>query len=464
MFVDSAKIYVKAGDGGDGCVSFRREKYVPAGGPDGGDGGRGGDIVFVGDANMRTLSDFRYKSRYMAENGAKGASQHRTGRSGAELSIRVPLGTVLTDAEAGRVIADIAQDGQRAVAACGGKGGAGNQRFATPTRQMPDFAKPGAPGVQALVGLELKTIADVGIVGFPNVGKSTLLSVVSSARPKIADYPFTTLTPNLGIVDLGEGGGGFAMADIPGLIEGAHEGAGLGDAFLRHVERTKLLLHVVDVAGTEGRDPVEDFRAINRELRGYRSHFGSGGTGGTGGSSGTGGTGDSRGASGSVANLSGKPQIVVANKTDAIAQGVAGQPVERLRREAELAGYTTYAISAVTGVGVRELIGAVAKALRELGEQDADAPAPFEALEPPAAARAGRPARIVGIDVQDGAYVLSGEWIERFIAGVTFSSHDSMQYFHRTLRRYGIIDMLKQKGIKEGDTVRIFGQEFTYAE
>ncbi|MCL2164249.1 MAG: GTPase ObgE [Oscillospiraceae bacterium] len=333
MFIDSAKIFLKAGNGGDGRVSFRREKYVPAGGPDGGDGGRGGDVVFVGDSGMHTLRDFRYKRNYRAQDGADGEPRNCTGKSGEDLRIRAPLGTIVFDADSGDILCDITENGQTAIVVKGGKGGAGNQHFATSTKQAPDFAKSGVEGEERYINVELKLIADVGLIGFPNVGKSTLLSVVTSARPQIANYHFTTLTPNLGVVELGDDEG-FVMADIPGLIEGASAGAGLGDEFLRHIERTRLLLHVVDVAGTEGRDPVSDFEIINRELRDYKI------------------------------DLSDKPQIVVANKTDALYDGNSG--FGEFKIEMEKRGFPVIGISAVTGKGVREMLQEVWMKLKEL--------------------------------------------------------------------------------------------------
>ncbi|MDR3119850.1 MAG: GTPase ObgE [Clostridiales bacterium] len=478
MFIDSAKIYVKAGDGGNGCVSFRREKYIPAGGPDGGDGGSGGAVALLGDGGMHTLSDFRYKTKYRAENGAPGTASNCTGKSGEDLVIKVPLGTSVFDEKTGRLVADITRDGQRTVIARGGKGGAGNQHFATPTRQIPNFAKSGTEGEELVVNVELKVLADVGLVGFPNVGKSTLLSIVSSARPKIADYHFTTLAPNLGVVDVGEPGGGasFVMADIPGLIEGAHEGVGLGDAFLKHIERTRLLLHVIDVAGTEGRDPVADFHAINHELRSFR------------------------------VDLSGKPQIVVANKSDALPQGETGQAMsEALRREAERAGYPMIQISAATGQGVRGLISAVWERLCRLRTEEAErapesvstgafigAPmraaaadgaaasdpeyAQISAATGGSAANAAAPAPAsrsalytsaptaprFELAVEDGVFILTGRWIKKIASDVNFGDHESLQYFQTLLKRYGIIEALEQRGVQEGDTVRIYDVEFDY--
>ena len=431
MFVDSAKIHIKAGDGGNGKVSFRREKYVPAGGPDGGDGGKGGDVVFVGDDGMHTLSDFRYKTKYRAKNGSNGEGWNRSGKSGEDLYVRVPLGTMVFDAETGEIICDIVCNKQTGIIARGGKGGAGNQHFATPTKQAPDFAKAGNEGEERWVNVELKLLADVGLIGFPNVGKSTLLSVASSARPKIADYHFTTLTPNLGVVDIGDDAS-FVMADIPGLIEGAHNGLGIGEEFLRHIERTSLLLHIVDVAGTEGRDPLADFEIINNELKEYK------------------------------VNLLGRPQIVVANKTDALS-GDNGKLVD-FRTEIEKRGYKVMDISAVTGYGVRELMNETYEMLQR-------------ALKNDNSVRAGEPESgndyveyrlqenitprfIARID--DGVYVVEGKWLKKLLADVNFDNVESMQYFQRQLIRFGVIRELEGLGINEGDTVRIYDLEFDY--
>ncbi|MGB3989963.1 MAG: GTPase ObgE, partial [Acetivibrionales bacterium] len=326
MFIDRAKIHIKAGNGGNGMVSFRREKFVPAGGPDGGDGGKGGDIIFEVDEGLRTLIDFRYKRKYVAGSGENGGTAKRTGKSGKDLIIRVPPGTVVKDLETGRILADMVEPGQRTVVAKGGKGGAGNQHFATPTRQVPGFAKPGDPGEEYEVELELKMIADVGLVGFPNAGKSTLLSKVSAAKPKIADYPFTTLVPNLGVVRIDEGAS-FLLADIPGLIEGAHQGVGLGFDFLRHVERNRMLLHIVDVAGVDGRDPVDDFEKINEELRLYNPR------------------------------LAERYQVVAANKVD-LPQGQ--QNLERFKEAVEAKGFRVFPISAASGDGVKQLMQYIA--------------------------------------------------------------------------------------------------------
>ena len=456
MFIDSAKIYVKAGNGGNGCVSFRREKYVPAGGPDGGDGGYGGSVVLLGDSGLHTLSDFRYKKKYLAQNGAPGASSNRTGKSGDDLVIRVPLGSLVYDAATGRIVADITRDGQRAVIAGGGKGGAGNQHFATPTRQIPGFAKSGAEGGELEADIELKVLADVGLVGFPNVGKSTLLSVVSSAKPKIADYHFTTLSPNLGVVDIGDAGdvNSFVMADIPGLIEGAHGGLGLGDAFLRHIERTRLLLHIVDIAGIEARDPIDDYRVINNELKNYRI------------------------------DLSNKPQIVVANKTDALPDAdLLAERLSALSEEAGKYGFPVYAISAATGNGIRGLLSAAWEKLcgikladqRDTGygdtyyidadgtlQIDTDGTLQIDAAGGPAVYTVKQPEPRFVINMEDGVYILTGVWLKKLVADTNFGDNESLQYFQTMLKKYGIIDALEDRGIEEGATVKIYDIEFDF--
>jgi GTP-binding protein len=416
-FVDRAPLRVKAGNGGDGAVSFHREKFVQAGGPDGGDGGVGGDIVLVADHNMHTLLDFRYRSKYMAEDGAPGSSRRRTGKSGAALEIRLPVGTVVRDRDTDAVVADMFEAGERRVLLRGGRGGHGNARFATPTRQAPNFAKPGIKTEWHEFVLELKTIADVGLVGYPNVGKSSILAVVSAARPKIANYHFTTLTPNLGIV--GHHGQSFVMADIPGLIEKASEGAGLGFSFLRHVERTRLLVHVVDASGSEGRDPVEDFCRINRELARY-------------------------------GGLDKRPQVVAANKMD-----LPGAE-ENLPRLVEAAGSVpVFPVSAAQNRGFDGLLNAVLRML-------ADLPPPVRFAEEEMAPQAPE----TGFDVtRDGeVLVLEGPSMERLMDAVNFDSYDSLQWFHRTLERTGVIDRLREAGAQEGDTIRIGDMEFEFIE
>lgn len=403
-------------------VSFRREKFVPAGGPDGGDGGKGGDIIFEVDEGLRTLIDFRYKRKYVAGSGENGGTAKRTGKSGKDLIIRVPPGTVVKDLETGRILADMVEPGQRTVVAKGGKGGAGNQHFATPTRQVPGFAKPGDPGEEYEVELELKMIADVGLVGFPNAGKSTLLSKVSAAKPKIADYPFTTLVPNLGVVRVDEGAS-FLLADIPGLIEGAHQGVGLGFDFLRHVERNRMLLHIVDVAGVDGRDPVDDFEKINEELRLYNPR------------------------------LAERYQVVAANKVD-LPQGQ--QNLERFKEAVEAKGFRVFPISAASGDGVKQLMQYIAAKLDEL---PAVAPLTVTDKEVIYTAEEEEP---FTIRREGDVYIVEGSWIDKLVRSVNFGVHESLQYFQRSLKSKGVIDALEEMGIDEGDTVRIYDIEFEY--
>ena len=420
-FVDKARITVKAGSGGNGCVSFHREKYVAAGGPDGGDGGNGGSIVLQVDDNLSTLMDFRYKRKYTAENGVDGSGSRKTGKNGRDLVIRVPRGTLVRDAETNEIIQDMS--GSEPYVLCrGGKGGWGNAHFATPTRQAPRFAKSGLPGESHDVVLELKLLADVGLVGFPNVGKSTLLSVVSKARPKIANYHFTTLFPNLGVVYVEEGVS-FVMADIPGIIEGAADGAGLGHDFLRHIDRCRLLVHVVDVSGSEGRDPVADFDAINLELRQYS------------------------------AALAERPQIVAANKADIAADDSL---LEKLREHVEALGYPLYVISAAAHQGVRELVYAIAGKLKELP--------PVAVYEPE---YVKRPPQIdtsapVEITVEDGVYLVEGPWLERLISNTNFGDYESRMWFDKMLREAGVFQRLEQLGIQDGDLVSMYSLEFEY--
>lgn len=423
MFVDKAKIKIQAGNGGDGAVSFHREKYVAAGGPDGGDGGRGGDIVFLADTNLSTLIDFRYKRKFIAPNGEQGSSKNCTGRNAENLIIRVPKGTIIRDANTGRLMADISGE-EPVIIAKGGKGGKGNARFATPTRQIPRFSKPGFPGEAFEITLELKLLADVGLAGFPNVGKSTLISVVSAAKPKIANYHFTTLTPVLGVVKIGEGKS-FVMADIPGLIEGASEGVGLGHEFLRHVERCRLIVHVVDISGSEGRDPKEDFAIINNELKSFNEE------------------------------LSLRPQILAGNKCDM----ATPEQIEEFRRFAEEKGMEFYPISAATTEGTKELMNAVFRKLETLPpikEFEAE-PMTQEELDE----MAGSGQRF-DIDVDDGVYYIEAPWLEHIMRTVNMDDYESLQYFQRVLRNSGIIDKLEEMGINEGDTVDIFGFQFDY--
>lgn len=423
MFVDQAKIYIKAGDGGDGAVSFHREKYVAAGGPDGGDGGKGGDIVFVVDDNISNLIDFRYKRKYVAEKGQNGGGKNCSGRNAPDLVVKVPRGTVVKEIKSGRILADLSTD-EPAVIAHGGKGGRGNAHFATSTRQIPKFAKPGFRGDEYEVMLELKLIADVGLVGFPNVGKSTLISVVSAAKPKIANYHFTTLTPVLGVVKIEEGKS-FVMADIPGLIEGASEGVGLGHEFLRHVERCRLIVHVIDVSGSEGRDPIEDFKAINHELENFSKE------------------------------LAEAPQIVAANKSDM----ATPEQVERLRNYVEDQGLLFYEISAATTKGTKELMYGVWERLSVLPpvKQFEAQPLTQEELDDKLISK-----KDFRVTVEDGVYFVEADWLLDILRTANMDDYSSLQYFQNVLRTSGIIDKLEEMGIEEGDTVSIFDFEFEY--
>ena len=421
MFIDVAKIKIISGRGGDGKVSFHREKYVAAGGPDGGDGGRGGSVVFQVDDNLSTLLDFRYKKKYAAPNGENGMGKRMKGKDGADLIIRVPRGTLLRDQKTGQIIKDLSED-EPFVAAKGGNGGWGNTHFATPTRQAPRFAKPGLPGQELDIVLELKLLADVGLVGFPNVGKSTLLSMVSAARPKIANYHFTTLVPNLGVVRVAEEQS-FVMADIPGIIEGASEGAGLGHDFLRHIDRCRLLLHLVDAAGSEGRDPIQDIEAINRELAGY-SEF-----------------------------LAARPQILVANKTDLLGGG--REPVEKLRAYAEENGWLFAEISAATNTGVRELVSLTWQELAQLPPVFIYEPE-IVPVEPEITERD------ITVEKVDDYYVIGGAWIERLMSSVNTEDYESRQYMDRMLSNAGVYQRLEEMGVQEGDFVVIGDLEFEY--
>ena len=423
MFIDRATIFVKAGNGGNGAVSFHREKYVAAGGPDGGDGGRGGDVIFVVDKNLNTLEKFRYKKKYQAEHGAPGSSRNCTGRSGQDLIIPVPEGTIVREAETGQIMADLSGV-DRVVIAKGGKGGAGNQHFATSTRQIPRFAKPGVPGESFTLQLELKLLADVGLVGFPNVGKSTLISMVSGAKPKIANYHFTTLSPILGVVGYGEEGKTFVMADIPGLVEGASEGVGLGHDFLRHVDRCRLIIHVVDVSGIEGRDPLEDFEKINFELRNFDEELGS------------------------------RPQIVAANKCDLADE----EQIERFRKYIEEKGIPFFPIIAASRTGVQELIQEVISELQTLPPVRV-----YETEYVHELPKAGLGDRSkYEITEENGVFYVEADWLEQILSTVNMDDYASLQYFQRVLRDCGIIDKLDAMGIQEGQTVDIFGFQFEY--
>ena len=423
MFVDIAKIYIKAGDGGDGAVAFHREKYVASGGPDGGDGGRGGNIVFVADSNLSTLADFRYKRKYVAQKGENGRGGRCNGKKAEDLVIRVPRGTVIREAETGRILADIS-DSEPVIVAKGGKGGWGNIHFATPTRQTPRFAKPGLPGEAYEVQLELKLLADVGIVGYPNVGKSTFISVVSEAKPIIANYHFTTITPVLGVVRMGEDSS-FVMADIPGLIEGAHDGTGLGHQFLRHVERCRLLVHIVDVSGSEGRDPKKDFETINDELKKFNPE------------------------------LAERPMIVAGNKCDL----TDDETVEDFRQYIEAQGYRFFPIMAAIAYQVEPLLKAIQEQLSKLPpitRYEAE-PAPVIPEE-----EIGR--QKVTVTRHDGVYFVEGEWLLRLLRTINFDDSESLQYFQRVLISAGVIDALKEAGISEGDTVSMYDVEFDFVE
>ena len=427
MFADRAKIFIKSGKGGDGHVSFRRELYVPAGGPDGGNGGKGGDIIFEVDEGLNTLTDFRHVRKYVAKDGEQGGKRRCTGASAQDLVIKVPEGTVIKDFESGKVIADMSGENRREIILKGGKGGLGNMNYATSTMQAPKYAQPGQPGQELWVQLELKVIADVGLVGFPNVGKSTLLSRVSNARPKIANYHFTTLDPHLGVVDL-DGSAGFVMADIPGLIEGASQGVGLGFDFLRHIERTKVLIHVVDAASTEGRDPVADIRAINDELKNYNP------------------------------DLLKRPQVIAANKIDAIyREEGAEDPIERLKQAFEPEGIPVYPISGVTGQGVKELLYGVYEKLKNFDQK----PVVFEKEFDTDALRAAENLPYF-IEVQDGVFVVEGPRIEKMLGYTNLESEKGFAFFQKFLKDNGILDELEKAGISEGDTVRMYGLEFDY--
>ena len=426
MFADRAKIFIRSGKGGDGHVSFRRELYVPNGGPDGGDGGRGGDVIFEVDEGLNTLQDYRHRRKYAAKDGEQGGKRRCHGKDAEDIVLKVPEGTVVKEAESGKVIADMSGDNRRQVILKGGRGGLGNQHFATSTMQIPKYAQPGQPSQELWVNLELKVIADVGLVGFPNVGKSTFLSRVTNAQPKIANYHFTTLNPNLGVVDLPDGRG-FVIADIPGLIEGASEGVGLGHEFLRHIERTKLMIHVVDAAGTEGRDPVDDIYKINAELKAYN------------------------------ADIANRPQVIAANKIDAIYSDPENDPIKRLKDEFEPQGYKVFPISGVTGEGLNELLYYVSDQLKDL---DA-APIVFDQEYFPED-------ELIYVDLpytvekEDGMYVVEGPKIEKMLGYTNLDSEKGFAFFQKFLKDTGILKELEDAGIEEGDTVRMYGLQFDY--
>lgn len=424
MFTDYVKIIAKAGNGGNGAISFRHEKYVAAGGPDGGDGGKGGDIYFIVDQDANTLIDFRYKKKFKAENGNNGEGTRRFGKSGEDLYIKVPIGTIIKDAKTGRVLADLSEKGQKALILRGGRGGKGNSNFATATRQAPRFAQDGEDGEEKELILELKLLADVGLIGFPNVGKSTLLSIVTDAKPKIADYHFTTLDPNLGVVKK-EYGDSFVIADIPGIIEGASEGVGLGIQFLRHIERTRLLLHVIDVSGSEGRDPVEDFYTINEELKKYSQ------------------------------KLSERKQIIVANKIDSMQDENLYNNLEKLAKEK---GLEIFKISAATNTGIKELINHVSQVLKTLPKEDLveinneEKLYTLEDEEP------------FTIKVEGNSYIVDGPAVEKLMKRVNLDDNESMYYFHKILDELGVSQKLKEMGVKDGDSVIIAGWELEWED
>ncbi|MBP3542963.1 MAG: GTPase ObgE [Lachnospiraceae bacterium] len=426
MFADRAKIFIKSGKGGDGHVSFRRELFVASGGPDGGDGGKGGDIIFEIDEGLNTLTDFRQIRKYVAESGAEGGKRNCHGKNGADLVIKVPAGTVIREEVTGKVVADMSGDTKREVVLKGGKGGKGNKFYATPTMQVPQYAQPGQAAQELWVTLELKVIADVGLVGFPNVGKSTLLSRVTNARPKIANYHFTTLNPNLGVVDL-DGHNGFVIADIPGLIEGASEGVGLGHEFLRHIERTKVLIHMVDAASTEGRDPIADIYAINKELEAYNPL------------------------------LLARPQVIAANKTDAIYDNEEENPVERLKKEFEPKGVEVFPISAVSGSGLKELLYHVNDLLKETDPE----PIIFEKeFFPEFMQNLELPYTVEKLE--EGLFSIEGPRIERMLGYTNLEAEKGFEFFQNFMRLNGILDELEALGITDGDTVKIYGFEFEY--
>ncbi len=428
MFADRAKITICSGKGGDGHVSFRRELFVAAGGPDGGDGGKGGDVIFEVDKGMTTLGDYRHKHKFSAQPGENGGKSRCHGANGSDIVLKVPEGTVIKDAESGKVIADMSGDNMRQIILKGGRGGLGNQHFATSTMQVPKYAQPGKPAQELVVSLELKVIADVGLVGFPNVGKSTLLAHVTNAKPKIANYHFTTLSPNLGVVDLD--GSGFVIADIPGLIEGASEGVGLGHEFLRHIERTKVMIHLVDAASTEGRDPIEDVYKINEELRAYNEE------------------------------ISKRPQVIAANKIDAIYTEDGEDPVQKLKDEFEPQGIKVFPISAVTGKGLKELLYYVRDLLNELPQE----PMMFEQEFFPDEVRIddNLPYTVTKSEEDDHTYIVEGPKIEKMLGYTNLESEKGFLFFQNFLKDTGILQELEDAGIQEGDTVRMYGLAFDY--
>ena len=423
MFIDKARIFVKAGNGGNGAVSFRREKYVPAGGPDGGDGGRGASVIFEVDNDLRTLMDFKYQRKYVATPGGDGSKKRQAGKNGEDLVLKVPAGTIIRDEASGKIIADLKHEGDRAVVARGGRGGKGNQHFANAVRQAPNFAKSGTDGEERWVILELKMIADEGLLGFPNVGKSTFLSVVTAAKPKIANYHFTTLTPNLGVVQT-KFGDSFVLADIPGLIEGAAEGIGLGHDFLRHVERTKVLIHIVDISGLEGRNALEDFDAINGELKLYNE------------------------------KLSTRPQVVVANKIDILEDESV---YEEFKTTLEERGYKVFKMSAATREGIDDVIAYVAQILKDAEEIELVSEDELYVPELDDEQEEG-----LQVEIEDGVYVVTGKSLRRIMYSVNFEDMESIQFFQKTMESQGVFDKLREMGIEDGDTVKIYDIEFEF--
>ena len=423
MFIDKARIFVKAGNGGNGAVSFRREKYVPAGGPDGGDGGRGASVIFEVDNDLRTLMDFKYQRKYVATPGGDGSKKRQAGKNGEDLVLKVPAGTIIRDEASGKIIADLKHEGDRAVVARGGRGGKGNQHFANAVRQAPNFAKSGTDGEERWVILELKMIADVGLLGFPNVGKSTFLSVVTAAKPKIANYHFTTLTPNLGVVQT-KFGDSFVLADIPGLIEGAAEGIGLGHDFLRHVERTKVLIHIVDISGLEGRNALEDFDAINGELKLYNE------------------------------KLSTRPQVVVANKIDILEDESV---YEEFKTTLEERGYKVFKMSAATREGIDDVIAYVSQILKDAEEIELVSEEELYVPELDDDEEEG-----LQVEIEDGVYVVTGKSLRRIMYSVNFEDMESIQFFQKTMESQGVFDKLREMGIEDGDTVKIYDIEFEF--
>ena len=423
MFTDYTKIIIKAGNGGNGAISFRREKYVPAGGPDGGDGGRGASVIFEVDNDLRTLMDFKYQRKYVATPGGDGSKKRQAGKNGEDLVLKVPAGTIIRDEASGKIIADLKHEGDRAVVARGGRGGKGNQHFANAVRQAPNFAKSGTDGEERWVILELKMIADVGLLGFPNVGKSTFLSVVTAAKPKIANYHFTTLTPNLGVVQT-KFGDSFVLADIPGLIEGAAEGIGLGHDFLRHVERTKVLIHIVDISGLEGRNALEDFDAINGELKLYNE------------------------------KLSTRPQVVVANKIDILEDESV---YEEFKATLEERGYKVFKMSAATREGIDDVIAYVSQILKDAEEIELVSEEELYVPELDDEQEEG-----LQVEIEDGVYVVTGKSLRRIMYSVNFEDMESIQFFQKTMESQGVFDKLREMGIEDGDTVKIYDIEFEF--